>query len=1106
MRVRTKPMKKLMSFVLLLAMIGTMMWPSNSYAADTDEEPAVTDSGAAKETKELEMPYDKTGEPSEDPKETLEDSKISGQTEQKTEQETGQKTESTTEESSGSKSDSKFETTAPVIEKVELAQNQTTVKRDAQISVSVFAYDDSEIADIEVKMAIGDDRYHLSTERCLMGYPEKWSKVEGTNEYVGTYQLDGQTTGKLMITSVKAVDEHGNKTTYNVWDDRISKFWVDIEPVAEESASVESFEFPDNGKSVEKIDDLKKEMSLKLTKAIESTCVWLRFEKEGGGRNYTISLQAVNNSTKNDVFDSSKGVRSNLVSGKYILKDIYITQGIFDAKVSLMMDNMENYGFTITTDSKDTWEDTGKDIEYKVTSVELDKNGQKVQKGDTVNITVSVAADDGVKLPEWGHVDFQAAAPNINVSSIGVSLALDEKDHKYHGSFVVKDMYPCEWYIASIYMGSKTDDSYIEKSNYPCYILVYNGDSFVNPEYNLNVNFRALDENGNYVSVGQYKKENVQRRQTLKEIGVTFPEKNSKYQGLTQVGWTDKSGREITEDTSVLSSYYMEIYAKYDKGFLKEVFSYPASDGKWTTETHIVTYEPGQTYGDFKGDIAFIPDNMTKDYTLTNWERTGYVKDSDVITGVGIGDVSVCFTARFSGVNALKIYKWYYDEKGNHDIDEDYRTSRTCWADFIAVKEGTKVSDMEGILRALELPKMYPGLRFKDWTITPLGMNKVDEAVEDGDSFIMSAHYENYLVRYIISTFAQGKEERTIFCQVAEKGEKIKALTEFEGFGEITWETEAPDKEIDVDPNRVLTFWGRADRISVDPNEPSKPSDTTSGSGNNTDNNTNTTPDSRLPQDVVDSAVKDVNEAEAGETVKISMNSKTVVPKEVLEAAKGKDVSVVLEMEGYSWTINGKDIKATNLQDIDLRVIKNTDNIPSSTVQTLAGDNPCMQITLAHEGNFGFKASLNIGVGSEYTGKYGNLYYHDSAGKMVFMNAGQIGADGNVSLDFSHASDYLLVMSDQAMSQENVPGSLKPTGTSINQSGNGNINIPTTNTGSNVNNANDTGNDSKADDAGNSSEVRRSAKTGDYDTVYLWLLLCAAAMGVMAYTSRKKRI
>ncbi len=91
MRVRTKPMKKLMSFVLLLAMIGTMMWPSNSYAADTDEEPAVTDSGAAKETKELETPYDETGEPSEDPKETLEDSKISGQTEQKTEQETGQK-------------------------------------------------------------------------------------------------------------------------------------------------------------------------------------------------------------------------------------------------------------------------------------------------------------------------------------------------------------------------------------------------------------------------------------------------------------------------------------------------------------------------------------------------------------------------------------------------------------------------------------------------------------------------------------------------------------------------------------------------------------------------------------------------------------------------------------------------------------------------------------------------------------------------------------------------------------------------------------------------------------------------------------------------------
>ena len=281
------------------------------------------------------------------------------------------------------------------------------------------------------------------------------------------------------------------------------------------------------------------------------------------------------------------------------------------------------------------------------------------------------------------------------------------------------------------------------------------------------------------------------------------------------------------------------------------------------------------------------------------------------------------------------------------------------------------------------------------------------------------------------------------------------------------------------DPDETVKPGGSDD--STDKNKPSKPSDSSSGTENKTDAIT----ESKLPDSVVSSIVDRVQVSASGETIKVNMNSSTTVSKEILEAARGKDVNVVLEMDGYSWTINGKDVQAMNLQDINLKVTKHTDNIPSSTVKALAGGNPCMQISLAHEGNFGFKASLNIGVGTENTGKYGNLYYHDSAGKMVFMDAGQIDANGNVSLDFSHASDYLLVMSDQAMSQANVPGSLMPAGTDVNPNGDGNINTSTTSTGSNV---------------------RRSAKTGDYATVYLWLLLCTAAMGVMAYTSRRKRV
>ena len=51
------------------------------------------------------------------------------------------------------------------------------------------------------------------------------------------------------------------------------------------------------------------------------------------------------------------------------------------------------------------------------------------------------------------------------------------------------------------------------------------------------------------------------------------------------------------------------------------------------------------------------------------------------------------------------------------------------------------------------------------------------------------------------------------------------------------------------------------------------------------------------------------------------MSDATVAPKDVLEAAKGKDVDIVLDMNGYKWTINGNNIQADNLKDINLATL-----------------------------------------------------------------------------------------------------------------------------------------------------------------------------------------
>lgn len=176
------------------------------------------------------------------------------------------------------------------------------------------------------------------------------------------------------------------------------------------------------------------------------------------------------------------------------------------------------------------------------------------------------------------------------------------------------------------------------------------------------------------------------------------------------------------------------------------------------------------------------------------------------------------------------------------------------------------------------------------------------------------------------------------------------------------------------------------------------PTDDNNGStGDNnqttTDGNKGNNEGTKLSSDKIQEAVAAINTAKAGDTYTVDMSDATVAPKDVLEAAKGKDVDIVLDMNGYKWTINGNNIQADNLKDINLAVDTDSDAIPDDVISELAGNNPVKQISLAYSGDFGFKASLTYNIGSEYAGKYGNLYYYDSTGRMIFQNAGTIDAD-----------------------------------------------------------------------------------------------------------------
>ncbi len=146
------------------------------------------------------------------------------------------------------------------------------------------------------------------------------------------------------------------------------------------------------------------------------------------------------------------------------------------------------------------------------------------------------------------------------------------------------------------------------------------------------------------------------------------------------------------------------------------------------------------------------------------------------------------------------------------------------------------------------------------------------------------------------------------------------------------------------------------------------------------------------------------------------MNGTTVVPGDVFDKIKGKDITLNFDMgDGISWIVNGKDVITDNVVNIDFGVKKGGKNIPVDVVNNITGEHYSMQLSLAYEGEFGFTAVLSVNLGKSNAGYIASLYYYDSAsGELELICKAPISKDGNADLRFTHASDYLIVIDEKS--------------------------------------------------------------------------------------------
>lgn len=349
-------------------------------------------------------------------------------------------------------------------------------------------------------------------------------------------------------------------------------------------------------------------------------------------------------------------------------------------------------------------------------------------------------------------------------------------------------------------------------------------------------------------------------------------------------------------------------------------------------------------------------------------------------------------------------------------------------------------ADMEWEIKTIEVPrrtklskaleKFDTGVKFDDAKITGwtmVGYPDSDTIVSNNTTFL--ANYNTNIVEKYVYSYSPDVGSKCLYKETSfvKKGQKIELPTVIPGVKNVKWiKTEELDELIKngyIINTDTGSYYFEADAEVDDSVPPTDDNNGSTGGNNNqttTDGNKGNNEGTKLSSDKIQEAVAAITTAKAGDTYTVDMSDATVVPKDVLEAAKGKDVDIVLDMNGYKWTINGNNIQADNLKDINLSVDTDSDAIPDDVISELAGNNPVKQISLAYSGDFGFKASLTYNIGSEYAGKYGNLYYYDSTGRMIFQNAGAIDADGNISLNFSHASEYAVVIADYAVTTENA--------------------------------------------------------------------------------------
>lgn len=193
-----------------------------------------------------------------------------------------------------------------------------------------------------------------------------------------------------------------------------------------------------------------------------------------------------------------------------------------------------------------------------------------------------------------------------------------------------------------------------------------------------------------------------------------------------------------------------------------------------------------------------------------------------------------------------------------------------------------------------------------------------------------------------------------------------------------------------------------------------------------------------------------------------------------LEQIKGKDKTIEINEPEYSWNIKGTDIIEVPDANISLKIVTNPEPYSYGNVQEFFGMTLAYMLGIEHHGPFGFTATLRYNMGPDYVGKFAHLFYVVGDGTFVYMGSSLVEAEGYAIFPFDHASDYIIAVTDEPYTGQELNPKAEPEVEESDNGSEGGNAAEDSGTGANVEKPGDAESATSGNEAGEGSDASGS--------------------------------